>query len=160
VRTYRDPHAAKAQLDETVKRQSWTSTTVRIAKDPTQLGALHGKVGFFVGARAKAGRANAPRVAEAIAPGLERIGAAEARATQSYRRNVEAQRKADATAIPKLTAPAEAAVAALAAPRMTKARSALWRRITADKRSRHRAAAVLGRCAAAVWRGHCARYAS
>jgi hypothetical protein len=34
---YRDPHAAKAQLDEMVKRQGWTSTATRVAPDPTQL---------------------------------------------------------------------------------------------------------------------------
>jgi hypothetical protein len=130
--TYRDPYAAKAQLDEMVKRQGWTSTAVRIAREPTQLGELRGKLGWFVGARAKAERANALRVAEAIAPSLERSGAAEARATQRYRASVEAQRKADATVIPKLTARAEAAVAALAAANDDQARAALWRRITAD----------------------------
>jgi hypothetical protein len=127
--TYRDPYAAKAQLDEMVKRQGWTSTAVRIAKDPTQLGELRGKL---VGARAKAERANALQVAEAIAPGLDRIRAAEARATQRYRASVEVQRKADATVIPKLAARAEAAVAALAAANDDQARAALWRRITAD----------------------------
>jgi hypothetical protein len=130
--TYRDPYAAKAQLDEMVKRQGWTSTAVRIAKDPTQLGELRGKLGWFVGAQAKAERANALRVAEAIAPSLERSGAAEARATQRYRASGEVQRKADATVIPKLTARAEAAVAALAAANDDQARAALWRRITAD----------------------------
>ena len=50
---YRDPHAAKAQLDEMVKRQGWTSTAARIAQDPAQLGELRGKVGFFAGAKAK-----------------------------------------------------------------------------------------------------------
>ena len=71
---YRDPHAAKAQLDEMVKRQGWTSTAARIAQDPTQLGELRGRVGFFAGAKAKAERAMAERAAEAIAPSLERIG--------------------------------------------------------------------------------------
>ena len=61
---YRDPHAAKAQLDEMVKRQGWTSTAARIAQDPAQLGELRGKVGFFAGASAKAERANAERVAK------------------------------------------------------------------------------------------------
>jgi hypothetical protein len=42
--------------------------------------------------------------AEAIAANLECIGTAEARAAQSYHESVQAQRSADATAIPKLTA--------------------------------------------------------
>jgi hypothetical protein len=46
---------------------------------------------------------------------------------------VEAQRKADATPIPKLTARAETAVASLAAAADEKARAELWRGITADK---------------------------
>ena len=46
---------------------------------------------------------------------------------------MEAQRKADATPIPKLTARAEAAVATLAAAADEKARAELWRGITADQ---------------------------
>jgi len=46
---------------------------------------------------------------------------------------VEAQRKADATPVPKLSARAEAAVASLAAAANEKARAELWIGITADK---------------------------
>ena len=129
---YRDPHAARAQLDEMVKRQGWTSTAARIAQDPTQLGELLGRTGIFAGARAKTERAMAEAAAGAIAPSLERIAAAEARAAQTYRASVEAQRKADAIPIPKLSERAEAAVAALAAAPDEKARAALWRSVTAD----------------------------
>ena len=130
--TYRDPLAAKASFEEMVKRQGWTSTAVRIARDPHQLGELRGKAGLFAGRKAKAERANALRVAEAIAPSLERIGTAEARAAQSYRESAQAQRTADATAIPKLTEHAEAAVAALATAADVKARADRWRRISAN----------------------------
>jgi Ti-type conjugative transfer relaxase TraA len=65
---YRNPHAAKAQLDEMVKRQGWTSTAARIAQDPTQLGELRGKVGFFAGSRARVERVNAERAADAMHP--------------------------------------------------------------------------------------------
>ena len=41
------------------KRQGWTRTAARIAQDPVQFGDLRGRVGFFVGAKAKADRANA-----------------------------------------------------------------------------------------------------
>ena len=129
---YRDPHTAKAQLDEMVKRQGWTSTAARIAQDPTQLGELLGRTGLFASARARTERAMAEGAAGAIAPSLERIAAAEARAAQTYRDSVEAQRKADAIPIPKLSERAEAAVATLAAATDDKARAALWRSVTAD----------------------------
>jgi AAA domain/BID domain of Bartonella effector protein (Bep) len=130
---YRDPHAAKARLDEMVKRQGWTSTAARIAPDATQLGELRGKVGLFAVAKAKAERAMAERAASAVAPSLERIATAEARAARDYRARVEARHKADATPIPKLTAQAEAAVATLTAAADEKARAELWRGITADQ---------------------------
>jgi hypothetical protein len=129
---YRDPHTAKAQLDEMVKRQGWTSTAARIAQDPMQLGELRGRTGLFASARAKAERAMAEGTAGAIAPGLERIAAAEARAALTYRDSVAAQRKADAIPIPKLSERAEAAVATLAAAGNEKARASLWRSVTAD----------------------------
>jgi hypothetical protein len=131
--TYRDPHAAKARLDEMVKRQGWTSTAARIAQDPTQLGELRGKVGFFASSKAKVARAMAERVAGAVAPSMDRIAAAEARAARDYRASVDAQRKADATPIPKFSERAEAAVAALAAATDEKVRAALWRGMTTDK---------------------------
>jgi hypothetical protein len=109
------------------------SFAARIAQDPAQLGELRGRVGFFAGAKAKAERRNAERAADAVAPSLERIGAAEAGAAQDYRATVEAQRKADATPIPKLSERAEAAVAALAAATDEKVRAALWRGVMADK---------------------------
>ena len=71
-------------------------------------------------------------MAGAIAPNLERVAEAEARATQSYRNSVEAQREADAIPIPKLSGRAEEAVATLAAARDDKTCAALWRRVTAD----------------------------
>jgi hypothetical protein len=129
---YRDPPAAKAQLDEMVKRQGWTSTAARIAQDPKQLSELRGRTGLFASARARTERAMADGAAGAIAPGLERIAAAEARAALTYRNSVEAQRKADAIPIPKLSEHAKAAVAALAAAGDEKARAALWRGVTED----------------------------
>jgi hypothetical protein len=130
---FRDPHAAKMRLDEMVKRQGWTSTAARIAQDPGQLGELRGRVGFFAGTKAKAERTMAERAAAAVAPSLERIATAEARAAQGYRERVEAQLKADATPIPKLTVRAEVAVAAVAAAPDEEARAGLWTDITADK---------------------------
>jgi hypothetical protein len=130
---FRDPHVAEVRLDEMVQRQGWTSTAARVVQDPAQLGELRGRVGFFAGTKAKAERAMAERAAAAVAPSLERIATAEARAAQGYRERVEAQLKADTTPIPKLTVQAEAAVAALAAAPDQTARAELWTGITADK---------------------------
>jgi len=130
---YRDPYAAKAQLDEMVKSQGFTSTAMRIRSDPAQLGPLHGKTGFFAGAQAKADRVTAERVAGAIAPALDRIARAEGRAAETYRSEVAAQRRADAVAIPSLSIRANEAVTALAAAPDDRTRAALWRGIAADQ---------------------------
>ena len=111
---YRDPRAARAALDELVKRQGWTSAASRIAADPLQLGELRGKEGLFAGASGRAEREAALRAAGAIGPSLERIGAAEARAERTYRTSVEAQRAADATGVPRLSETAQAAIGAMA----------------------------------------------
>jgi hypothetical protein len=129
---YRDPHAAKAQLDEMVKRQGLTSTAARITQNPTQLGELLGRTGFFASGRAKIERSVAEGPAAAIAPSLERIASAEAKAAQTYRNTVEAQCKDDAIPIPKLSARAEAAVATLTTATDDKAWAALWRSVMAD----------------------------
>ena len=130
---YRDPHAAKALLDEMVKRQGWTSTAARLGPDPTQLGALHGRSGLFAGRWAKLERAEALGSANAIASHLKRIGAAETKAALAYRASVEAQREADATPVPKLSARAEAAMAAMAATSDEAVRADVWRGLTTDK---------------------------
>jgi Ti-type conjugative transfer relaxase TraA len=121
---YRDPDAAKAQLDELVKSQGWTSTAARLAPDPAQLGPLRGKTGFFAGKQAKADRVAAERAAWAIASALDRIAAAENRAAEIYRRDV---------GVPKLGQRTEAAIAALAAAPDDKARAAAWRGISEDQ---------------------------
>ncbi len=87
--------------------------------------------GFFASARARSDRAMAEGAAGAIAPSSEPIAAAEARAAQTYWDSVEAQCKANAVPIPKLSQRAEAAVAALAVVPDDKARAALWRSATA-----------------------------
>jgi hypothetical protein len=47
---------------------------------------LCGKLGLFAGARARAERATAERVAKAAVSALDRIAAAENKAAQAYRR--------------------------------------------------------------------------
>ena len=130
---YRDPHAARAALDDLVKRQGWTSAAARVAREPEQFGELRGKVGLFAGAKARAERDAAQRAAGAIGPSLERIGAAEARAEWGHRTGVEAQRAADTTGIPHLSAAAEAAVGTLAAAKDDRARGEAWRAVQGDK---------------------------
>ena len=130
---YRDPHAARVALGELVKRQGWTSAAARVAREPEQFGELRGKVGLFAGAKARAERDAAQRAAGAIGPSLERIGAAEARAERSYRTGVEAQRAADATGIPRLSAAAEVAVGAVAAAKDDRTRAEAWQAVKADQ---------------------------
>ena len=131
---YRDPHAARAALDELVKSQGWTSAAARTAADPFQFGELRGKEGMFAVAKARAEREAARRAAGAIGPSLERIGETEARAERSYRTGVDAQRAADATGIPRLSAAAEAAIGVVAAASDEKARAGAWRAMQADER--------------------------
>ncbi len=131
---YRDPHAVRAALDELVKSQGWTSAAARAEADPLQFGKLRGKEGFFAGATARAEREAAQRAAGAIGPSLERIGEAEARAERSYRTGVDAQRAADATGIPRLSATAEAAIGVVAVAPDEKARAGASRAVQADER--------------------------
>jgi len=126
---YRDPYTARATLDELVKRQGWTSAASRVTADPLQLGELRGKEGFFAGAKARAEREAAQRAAGAIGPSLERIGDAEARAARTYRTNVDAQRAADATGIPRLSVAAEAAIGAVAGAKDDRVRGEAWRAV-------------------------------
>jgi len=130
---FRDPHVARAALDELVKRQGWTSAAARVAADPLQLGELRGKEGFFAGAKARAERDAAQRAADAIAPSLERIGEAEARVARTYRTGVEAQRTADATGIPRLSAAAEAAIGVMAAAKDDRIQVEAWRAMQKDR---------------------------
>lgn len=119
-------------MDELVKREGWTSAAARLAREPEQIGDLRGKVGLFAGATAKAEREAALRVAEAIAPSLERIGAAEGAAERAYRSSVEGQRSGDAIGIPRLSAAAEVAIGALSVADGPGARAEAWRALQAD----------------------------
>jgi Ti-type conjugative transfer relaxase TraA len=143
---YRDPRAARAALDELVKREGWTSAAARLARDPEQLGELRGKVGWLASAAAKQERAGAERAAGAVPGSLERIGEAESRTEQAYRASVKGQRAADRTGIPWLSATAETAIAAMRAAPDEKVRGEAWRTMEADKRI----AAELGAFRAAV----------
>ena len=107
---YRDPSEATKRLDALVARDGFASAARRIERDPAQLGDYAGKTGLFAGGAAKEERANALRVAEAIGPGLARLGEAEASTARDYRAGVEKQLQADATGIPKLSERAQAAI--------------------------------------------------
>jgi len=90
--------------------------------------------GLFAGAKVRAEREAAQRAAGAIGPSLERIGETEARAERTYCVGVEAQRMADATGIPRLSASAEAAIGTVAAATDEKVRAEAWRAMQADER--------------------------
>ena len=131
---YRDPHAARAALDEMVKREGWTSAAARLAREPEQLGELRGKVGWLASAAAKQERAAAERAACALPGSLERIGEAQGRAGRAYRASVEGQLAADAVGIPRLSAAAEVAIGALRAAPDEAARAQAWRAAQQDER--------------------------
>jgi len=146
--TYKDPHGARAALDELVKREGWTSAAARLAREPGQLGELRGKVGWLASGAAKQERANAERAAGALPGSLTRIGTAEGWAERACRGSVEAQRAADAAGIPRLSPAAEAALGAVVAAGTEQVRGAAWQIVQADKP----VAAELERFGAAVER--------
>ena len=132
VGAYRDPHAAKARLDEMVKRQGWTSTAARLGPDPTQLGELHGERGFSPEPWAKtraAWRSGPPT--RSRPPGAHRRGGSQGRADVSRERGSAAQgrRHADSEA----ERAGRGGGRALAAASDEKVRAELWRGMTADK---------------------------
>jgi hypothetical protein len=129
---YREPYAAKAVLGEMVESHGWVRAATPLWGNPTRLGRLRGRSGWFAGREAELERARAIESARDIPHTLNRIEKAEARAARAYRDSVLAQRDLDAIAVPGLSPRSEAAVAALAAADET-ARAALWRGLMADK---------------------------
>jgi Ti-type conjugative transfer relaxase TraA len=130
---YRDPREAGTRLDALVARDGFASAARRIERDPAQLGAYAGKTGLFAGAAARAERANALRVAEAIGPGLARLGEAEASTARDYRAGIEKQLQADASGVPRPSERAQAAVDAASAAKTDKERAEVWKAATSDK---------------------------
>ena len=130
---YRDPREAGTRLDALVARDGFASAARRIERDPTQLGDYAGKTGLFAGAAAKQVRANALRVAEAIGPGLARLGEAEGSSARDYRAGVEKQLQADATGVPRPSERAQAAVDAASTAKTDKERAEVWKAATSDK---------------------------
>jgi Ti-type conjugative transfer relaxase TraA len=126
---YKDPYAARAALEQLVKREGWTSAASRVAREPGQLGELRGKVGWLASGTAKQERARAERAAGALPGSLKRIGEAEGAAERAYRASVDAQRAADRTGVPRLSAEAEAAVAALRSAPDEAARGKVWQAV-------------------------------
>jgi Ti-type conjugative transfer relaxase TraA len=126
---YKDPYAARATLDELVKREGWTSAASRVAREPGQLGELRGKVGWLASGAAKQERARAEQAAGALPGSLQRIGDAEGAAERAYRASVGAQRAADRTGVPRLSADAEAALAALRSAPNETARGKVWQAV-------------------------------
>lgn len=111
---YRNPNAARERLNELVSSDGILSAARRIETEPSILGELQGKTGFFAGAAAKAKRAHAEALVSAIADNVRRGGEAQASAERAYRTSVEAQRAADAVPIPRLSERAQEALQAIA----------------------------------------------
>lgn len=131
---FRNPKAATERLDAIVERDGATSAARRLASDPTQLGELRGREGFFAGTKSREERETATRAAAAIGPNIVRTAEAESRAAQAYRGEVEKQMTADTTVVPELSDRAKAALAAVASAKDGMAAKAeAWRKIEADK---------------------------
>ena len=113
-------------------RQGWTSAAARVAGDPGALGELRGRTGFFAGRAARAERERAVGLAPVVVKAMGRVGAAEARVAGAHRATVAAQLKADATGVPRLSAKAEAAVAAMAEAKDNTGRAAALKAVRAD----------------------------
>jgi hypothetical protein len=130
---YRDPAAALLRLEELVRSQGSTSAGQRLAADPGHLGEFRGRKGLLAGAAARQERARAEGVAQAVGPAVARLGEAEAGAASSWHKGVEAQRAADATGVPKLSARAQAAVGAIGRAKDEAGRAEAWAGLQADK---------------------------
>jgi hypothetical protein len=130
---YRDPAAARVRLEELVRSHGPTSAGQRLAADPGQLGELRGRKGLLAGMAARQERARAERVAQAVGPAVARLGEAEAGAASFWRKGVEAQRAAEATGVPELSARAQAAVGAIAAAKDEAGRAEAWTGLQAEK---------------------------
>ena len=133
---YRDPEAAKERLDELVARDGTVSAARRIETEPSILGELQGRAGFFAGQAGNTERARAHAVADALAQSVRRLGDAMAAAERVYRSSVERQRTADAVAIPNLSGRAQAAVDAITKARGRDEQAAAFEHARADKDTR------------------------
>ena len=129
-RAYRDPHAARAKLDELARAEGWTGAAARIDAEPERLGPLRGRDGMFAGPSAQLERVQARIAARPLGDSLRRIGEAERHAERQYREQVTAQLRRDAVGVPKLSAVAtavlEAVHAAGAEPRSRAAVARAW----------------------------------
>ncbi|WP_027170230.1 AAA family ATPase [Mesorhizobium sp. WSM3224] len=130
---YRNTKAAADRLEAIIANDGPTSAARRVSSDPTQLGELRGREGFFAGAKARQERETAMSAAAAIGPNILRAAEAESRAAQSYRADVERQMKADATMVPDVSDRAKAALDAVASAKDDNAKAEAWRKIEADK---------------------------
>ena len=150
---YRDPEAAKERLDELVARDGTVSAARRIETEPSILGELQGRTGFFAGQAGNTERARAHAVADALAQSVRRLGDAMAAAERVYRSSVERQRTADAVAIPNLSGRAQAAVDAITTARSREEQAAAFEHARADKDMRARAEDFRSRHGAPLRRG-------
>ena len=131
---YRDPAKARELLDDLIRRDGFMSAARRVEGEPAVLGPHLGRSGRWATARARRDHENAERVAEALAGNVRRLGEAEVQAERNYRVSVEAQRKADAVAIPSLGERAVAAVRSIAGARTVEERATAFTRIDDDVR--------------------------
>ena len=130
---YRDPAAARVQLEALVARDGPTSAAQRLRADPGQLGELQGKVGLFASASDRQMRERAQRVSEAVGACVARRGEAQSSAAKAFTDERQARREAEATGVPALSERAMAAVSVLGGASDEAGRISAWRALHDDE---------------------------
>ena len=113
--TYRDPYAARAELEGRRYAEGGPLGLERALEHggPELLGELRGKTGWLASRAAKEEREVAQRCGAALPGGLKRVREAEEAARRSYVSGVEAQQARDQVEVPGLSPAAWAALRAV-----------------------------------------------
>ena len=113
--TYRDPYAARAELEGRRYAEGGPLGLERALEHggPELLGELRGKTGWLASSAAREERVVAQRCGAALPGGLKWVREAEAAARRSYVAGVEAQRARDQVEVPGLSPAAWAALRAV-----------------------------------------------
>ena len=115
ARAYRDPAAAWARLEALLQTHADEDAVAALLKQqgPGALGKLRGRTGMFASEKARDERWEAEQAADAIPRELPRPREKQRRLSESYRAQLEADRRRETIAVPGLTATALTAIDSL-----------------------------------------------
>ncbi len=115
ARAYRDPAAAWARLEVLLQTHADEEAVVALLKQqgPGALGKLRGRTGMFASEKARDERWEAEQAADAIPRELPWPREKHRRLSESYRAQLEADRRRETIAVPGLTAAALSAIDSL-----------------------------------------------